>query len=113
MARCRRPVDEIDRPLEPREPENTASLTTLGIAQHRLGQDNDALTTLLRAEKLNGDSPGEVAFLAMTYQRLGQGDNAQACMARMRQCVAQARWAADAEAAAFLQEAEEVCKGRK
>ncbi len=94
-------------------PEKTVYLTTLGMAQHRLGQYQDALTTLLRADKLNQEAPGDLAFLAMTYQRQGQAAQAHACLQRLRKCVMQERWAKDPEAAAFLAEAEQVCRPAK
>ncbi len=89
-------------------PEKTTFLTTLGIAQYRLGQFPDALTTLQRADKLHQGDPADVAFLALCYHRLGQTDKAQETLQRLRQILDEEQWRNDAEALEFLREADSV-----
>ncbi len=92
-------------------PENPAHLTALGIAQYRLGQHQDALSTLTRADKLNGGHPANVAFLALAHHRLKQDDKAKETLQRLRDLLKQDRWARDEEAQGFLREAAQVLAG--
>jgi hypothetical protein len=91
-------------------------LNTLGVAQYRAGRYVEALATLTKSEKLNttrqGTLPADLAFLAMTQQRLGQKDEAKGILARLREVMKQPRWAKDAEAASFLREAEGLIEGK-
>jgi tetratricopeptide (TPR) repeat protein len=93
-------------------PENPTYLTTLGLAQYRLGQSQDALTTLTRADKLNQGHPADVAFLALAQFKLGQKDQAQESLKRLRNLLKQDRWAKDEEAQAFLREAESLIEAK-
>jgi WD40 repeat protein/serine/threonine protein kinase len=97
------------------DPGNEAMLNTLGVAQYRTGLYPEALATLTKSEKLNaargGSQPADLAFLAMTRQRLGQAAEAKAALARLRELLKQ-RWAENAEAAAFLHEAEGLIEGK-
>jgi hypothetical protein len=96
-------------------PEDGNSLTSLGVAQYRVGRYADALATLTKSEKLNATKesshPSELAFLAMTQHRLGKKDEAKATLGRLREVMKQRRWAQDAEAAGFLREAEGLIEG--
>ena len=56
------------------------SRSLLGIAQYRLGRYTEALATLLRE---NDDNVESLAFLAMTYQRLGNHLEATGQLARL------------------------------
>jgi hypothetical protein len=97
-------------------PSNGLFLNTLGIAQYRVGRYADALATLTKSEKLNatkeGSHPVDLAFLAMTRHRLGQGNEAKAILTRLRELLIQERWAKHADAAGFLREAEELIEGK-
>jgi hypothetical protein len=72
------------------EPRSGAYLTTLGLAQYRLEQYQEALATLTRADQLNATPPAlsthaDLAFLALSHLRLGHKDEAQAALARLRE----------------------------
>jgi tetratricopeptide (TPR) repeat protein len=91
--------------------EPDAYLTTLGVAHYRVGNDDKALETLLRADKINqkqekGSIPADLAFLAMTQQHLGHAKEAQAELQRLRERMKEPDWAQNAEAQGFLREAE-------
>src|SRR5262249_41332684 len=94
-------------------PKDGNILNTLGVAQYRVGQYAAALATLTESEKLNtvafkGTPPMDLAFLAMAQHQLGKREEAKATLARLREAMKQERWAKDAEAQAFLREAEET-----
>src|SRR5262249_14997768 len=85
--------------------------TTLGMAQYRLGQYQEALATLTHADELNqalhGRSvPADLALLAMTRYRLGENDRARETWARLREAVAKETRATKEEAESLLKEAE-------
>jgi hypothetical protein len=57
-------------------PDNGSYLNTLGVAQYRVGQYQQALESLLRSEKLNaiqsqGSQPADLAFLARIIHQGG------------------------------------------
>jgi tetratricopeptide (TPR) repeat protein len=92
-------------------PKNGLYLNTLGVAYYRVGNDEKALETLLRADSINktqfqGSIPADLAFLAMTQQRLGHAKEAQAELQRLRERMKDPGWAQNAEAQGFLREAE-------
>jgi hypothetical protein len=89
-------------------PEQGRYRTTLGVAQHRAGQDRDAVGTLSRADQLNPGVPANLAFLALAQHRLGQEADAWATCARLREAMRRPEWAGDDEARAFLGESESV-----
>ena len=100
------------------EPVTGAYLTTLGVAHYRVGNDDKALETLLRADNINqkqekGSIPADLAFLAMTQQHLGHAKEAQAELQRLRERMKEPRWAQDAEAQGFLREAEALLANPK
>jgi WD40 repeat protein/serine/threonine protein kinase len=93
------------------EPKNGLSLNTLGVAYYRVGDYEKALSTLLRSDEVNkarlrGSNPADLAFLAMTQQRLGRAKEAQAELQRLRERMKDRRWAKDDESQGFLREAE-------
>jgi WD40 repeat protein len=91
-------------------PDSGACLTSLGIAQYRLSQYAEALATLTRAEALTRADPHEhpvsLAFLTMVHHRLDHKTEAQAALAGLREVMGRPPASADAEALAFLAEAE-------
>jgi tetratricopeptide (TPR) repeat protein len=89
-------------------PKQSAYLTTLGMAQYRLGQYREAAETLARADGTLKGVPPDLALLAMAQHRLGQADQARAAMARLQKAIRQARWNKDEEAHDLLSEAESV-----
>jgi WD40 repeat protein len=83
-------------------------LTTLGAAQYRAGRHSDALGTLTQADQLSAGNPTTLAFLAMTQHRLGQEEQAQASLTRLRETVNKEEWAKNDEPQALLREAERL-----
>jgi tetratricopeptide (TPR) repeat protein len=66
-------------------PGNGMIRNTLGMAEYRCGLLPKALKTLERSNELNGgNSPGDLAVLAMTQYRLGQHDVARQMLERLR-----------------------------
>jgi hypothetical protein len=100
------------------DPDYGTFLSTLGVAQCRLGLYREALETLNRSYALNRDSdppelgfrlPADLAFLAMSQQRLGDSDAARQTLAQLRAALKAPGPNLDfAENAAFLCEAEAV-----
>jgi tetratricopeptide (TPR) repeat protein len=101
-------------------------LNTRGVAEYRVGAYEKALKTLLQSEPMNRDylaqnqepnesDPADVAFLAMSYYKLGKKDDARKRLEHLRKCIEvhkrglAYRWE---EAQAFLHEAEEMIEGR-
>jgi tetratricopeptide (TPR) repeat protein len=93
-------------------PENGPCLTTMAIAQYRLGQYAEALKTLVRGGPLNrvdpSDQPAELAFLALAHQGLAHKAEAAAALDRLRKLMKQSRLRIDQEALTFLAEAESL-----
>jgi hypothetical protein len=83
-------------------------LNTLGVAQYRVGLYREALATLTRSNALNGGRvPGDLAFLALAQQRLGQPEAARRTLAQLRAAMKTPPGRTGlSEAAAFLGEAE-------
>jgi hypothetical protein len=91
-------------------PENGLYLNTLGVARYRARQYREALTDVNRSLKLNaaqfgGQTPADLAFVAMGQHRLGQAAESRATLARLREVMKNRRWSADKESIAFLAEA--------
>jgi hypothetical protein len=59
-----------------------------------------------------GARPADLAFLAIAQHRLGQQEQAQATLRRLREALQQPRWANDGESQGFLREAEELLQGQ-
>jgi hypothetical protein len=94
--------------LHPQEP---ANLTTLGMAQYRVGKYEDAVKTLTGAARLNeaihgSTRPVDLAFLAMAQHQMGKKKEAQTALQRLREMMQDPQWAQQEEAQASLREAE-------
>jgi WD40 repeat protein/tRNA A-37 threonylcarbamoyl transferase component Bud32 len=94
-------------------PDDGNIVNTLGVAQYRAGHYQQAVATLLRSDRLNtanwhGSIPGDLAFLAMAYARLGQTENAKDYFHCLQETMKKPQWAKNEEAQAFLREAETV-----
>jgi WD40 repeat protein len=92
-------------------------LTTLGIAQYRVGDDTAAVASLSEADRLKAAAPAapfpqDLAFLALSHHRLGQVELAGAALGRLRRAMSQPQWARNPEAIAFLREAEAIALDR-
>jgi hypothetical protein len=88
-------------------------LTTLGLAQYRVGLYEEAVVTLSQAERLNTalrdvQSPADLACLALSRHRLGQTDQARAVLSRLRETMKGPQWARNGEALDWLHEAEVI-----
>jgi WD40 repeat protein/tRNA A-37 threonylcarbamoyl transferase component Bud32 len=98
------------------DPDDVLSLNTLGIAQYRMGNFAKALQTLLHSEKLDRHEHcilPNLAFLAMTQQRLGKENEANGTLARLREVMnTPNRGIKNAEAKGVLSEAEELIEGK-
>jgi WD40 repeat protein len=93
------------------DPENGRPLNTLGVALYRLGRYQEALETLERSTRLNelptaGPPPHDIAFLAMTHQRLGHTAEARELLGRLRTIMKSEPWSKLEEAQVFLRECE-------
>jgi WD40 repeat protein/serine/threonine protein kinase len=93
-------------------PDKDLFLTTLGIAQYRNGKCQEALDTLARAEQRSKDTPANLAFLAMAQHRAGHHPDATTTLERLRQTMKKSAWTTNAEAQAFLREAEALIEGQ-
>jgi hypothetical protein len=94
-------------------------LTTLGVAQYRMGRYAEALDTLTMSEsrkRLNfmrgGIQPADLAFLALVQHQFGKKDEAKATLGRLREVMKQPQWTNNPEAQGFLREAEELIAGK-
>jgi WD40 repeat protein len=100
-------------------PQSGAYLTTLGLAQYRVGRYEEALATLTRSDRLNATPAGlstdaDLAFLALSHLQLGHHDEARAALARLRQLNNQPRVMTPVESEEsqqFLREAEALIGG--
>jgi predicted Zn-dependent protease len=91
-------------------PRDTHLLITLGAAQFRGGQFQQAVATL-DAVASAPDQPAHSAFLAMSQEKCGDHAAAVAALLRLRAYVSDARWKNDREAQGLLCEAEEAVAG--
>jgi WD40 repeat protein len=78
-------------------PDTGLYLTTLGVAQYRLGKYAEALATLTRADQINakerdGPTRADLIFLALTHDKLGHRDEAHAAIARLRGSLKKDPW---------------------
>jgi WD40 repeat protein len=89
-------------------PASGTCLTTLGAAQYRVGRYPEALATLQRSAALNKGTPADLAFLAMTQQRLGQKEQAAATLPRLRAAIQTLDPTGDDRPKRLLQEVESV-----
>lgn len=98
-------------------PHRTAYLTTLGIAEFRLGNTEAALAHLVDAEQVRTSAgqdtpPRAIAFLAMTLHRLGRSSEAKSELDRLRRVVQNDQVTANDAARRFLSEAEATIDAR-
>jgi tetratricopeptide (TPR) repeat protein len=103
------------------DPDNGAYRTTLGVAQYRAGQYQEAVATLTpraspRAASAVRLSPTDLAFLTMAHHQLGQYAEAQAWLERLRRLqrerVSYDEWYDDdADVQSFLREVEVLLQG--
>ncbi len=92
-------------------PQSAAVVTTLGVAQYRMGQYQEAVATLLAAGPLDGASatiPGraDLAFLALSYHKLGRHTEARAFLNRLRKALHKGVYARSQLGRMFLREAQ-------
>jgi WD40 repeat protein/serine/threonine protein kinase len=97
-----------------RAPENARYRVALGVAQYRLGRFQrqrylEARATLTRCAP---SQPTTLAFLVLTQHHLGQNEQARATLARLRGLMKEPQWAGNAEAEAFVREAERAIEGK-
>src|SRR5262249_5394503 len=91
-------------------PSNGVADNTLALVRHRLGEYDQALAALARAEPHNvarfgGPWPRDLAVRALAQVRLGRIDQAKATVAQLRNRLKEPRWANAPEARALLAEA--------
>jgi WD40 repeat protein len=103
-------------------------LYTLGVAQYRVGQWQESVDTLTKAdasfavwykERLGDKSspPGvrlapALAFLAMAHHQIGHKEEARAIIAGLREILKLPQWARHVEAKGFAREAETLIEGK-
>ena len=89
-------------------------LNTLGVAQYRTGDYEAAQTTLQQAIALrpdsdsNKDSAWDRVFLAMTWQQLGNRNQAQQTLERVRELIRLHQLERNRELQAFMREAQRL-----
>jgi tetratricopeptide (TPR) repeat protein len=92
-------------------PDTYAAMNTRGVLLYRLGRFDEALATLTHSETLHAEekqccAPPDSAFMAMTYNRLGQHEKARAALARFREILRDPKYPPKDENKGFLAEAE-------
>jgi hypothetical protein len=98
------------------------SLFALGTAQYRVGNYQDAVETLKRADALYSDRvKGENAkqgfvyvlpFLAMVHHQLGQKEQTEAVLTRLREAMKLPVWSQNSTVQSLLREAEALIEGK-
>lgn len=94
------------------EPLNGAYLNTLGAAQYRGGQYDDAWATLRRADELNNGHPADMAFLAMTLWQQGRPEAARAERQRLQATMQREPWSGDVQSLRLQEEAQNLMRIR-
>jgi hypothetical protein len=94
-------------------PRNGAYLSTRGVALYRVGRYHEALETLTQSVSLpvshgDGSTPRDLAFLALSYARLGQTVRARATLSHLREMMKNPAWAENEESQELLPEAETI-----
>jgi WD40 repeat protein len=129
VSLCDRDIGAYQGALEKAEkanrskPNDPSVLTTLGVAQYRVGAYEDALEVLKRSEKIVADlvvfgepllepDPANGAFMAMALHQLGRAEDAQAALAKLRTLWQGEKFADHEEAQSFLAEAEKLIGGQ-
>jgi WD40 repeat protein/serine/threonine protein kinase len=104
------------------EPNQPAILNTLGAAQYRLDFYEDALRTLAKSEQILSDAneesdPVNMAFKAMTLQRIGRSEEAKTALDQLRQLYQNEEYleylVTDMEIQNLLAEAEQLIAGEE
>jgi serine/threonine protein kinase/tetratricopeptide (TPR) repeat protein len=99
------------------QPGTPAFLSTIGAAQYRLGRYEEARAALTRSEAVRalmfrGGVPIDVAFMAMTFERLDDHESALRMLERLRSLLRSVHYADDSGLAALLAEAETLIARR-
>jgi hypothetical protein len=84
--------------------------TTLGAAQYRMGQFQESVATLTKADQINQGVPSDLAFLSMAQHQLGREGESRATLTRLREILKKPEWVNDTASQALLREAEELLK---
>jgi WD40 repeat protein/serine/threonine protein kinase len=130
VSLCDRDIDAYQGALEKAEKANRLEpntpfiLTTLGVAQYRVGAYEDALEVLKRSEKIIAGlvvfgepllepDPANPVFIAMALHQLDRKEEAKAALDRLRDLLKGEQFAEDTQAQAFLAEAERVLSGKE
>ncbi|UCD76562.1 MAG: protein kinase [Phycisphaerales bacterium] len=97
-------------------PNDSGIIRTLGTAQYRAGNYDEAVLTLTRADSLaveagRGSIPANWAIIAMAHHQLGDAEQAQTALQRARTLMTDPT-ASDEECHAFFREAEALLDGR-
>jgi serine/threonine protein kinase len=97
-------------------PKNGDMINTLGVSQYRAGRYADALATLTRSQQINAglgnaSHVADLAFLALTEERLGHHEQAVSYLGRLREELKKPKHAGEAESRGFLREAEKLIEG--
>src|SRR5262249_1700677 len=94
-------------------PDDISYFTMVGMGHYRVGGFQKAVEILEKAdaafvtEKVpGGGAPWNLAFLAMAYQKLGQGDRAKTTLSRLRRSMEHPKWSGSELYRAMLKEAE-------
>ena len=98
-------------------PDDADVLSTLGAARYRVGDFEHALESLERGDAAHsasesGRRPFDVAFIAMSLQRLGRASDARTALAGLRELMTRAPRKDDRQEQGLLAEAEELIEGR-
>jgi tetratricopeptide (TPR) repeat protein len=98
-------------------PDYGGYLTTLGVAQYRVGCYQETLTTLTRSGQIHSKAKefhsADLAFLAMAQHRLGQKAQARATFSRLTEAMKDPAFARDEAAQGFLREAEALLQEKR
>jgi dipeptidyl aminopeptidase/acylaminoacyl peptidase len=85
----------------------SAYLSTLGMAQYRVGNYQAALDTLAEYERiLKGANPTTLSYSAMAYHQLGRTDQARAALDKLREMIKASGWEQNESVQSLLREAE-------
>jgi WD40 repeat protein/serine/threonine protein kinase len=92
------------------QPEDAACSTTLAAAHYRLGQYQEALANVTRAEqwRKTDSHPAALAVMAMAQHQVDQKEQAQGTLERLRETMKRSEWVKDGDCQALLREAEEL-----
>jgi WD40 repeat protein/serine/threonine protein kinase len=91
---------------------NSDYLNSLAAAQYRLGQFNDALTTLTQVMARRKDHANDLVFLAMTQHHLGQKEPARVALQQLRELMKQRQWSQQKDLVTLVREAEALIESR-